>query len=42
MFITVLFPFISTECSEANEGTATLHDQTGMVLVTTSQTKTHQ
>lgn len=34
MFITVLFPFIFAECSEADEGTAALHDKTGMVLVT--------
>jgi hypothetical protein len=36
MFITVWFPFIFAECSEVNEGTAALHDQTGMALVTTS------
>lgn len=36
MFITVLFPFIFAECSEADEGTVALHDQTGMTLVTAS------
>lgn len=35
MFITALFPFISAERSEVNEGTAALHDQTGMAMVTT-------
>lgn len=34
MFIIVLFPFISAECSEADEGAAALHDQTGMPLLT--------
>lgn len=33
MFITVLFPFISAECSEADEGTAAVHDPTGMASV---------
>lgn len=41
MFITVLFPFISAECSEVNEGTAALHDQTGMALVATSNKTDH-
>lgn len=34
VFITVLFPFISAERSEADEGPAALHDQTGMALLT--------
>lgn len=37
LFLTALFPFLSAECSEADEGTAALHDQTGMEWATTAK-----